>query len=52
MALPSMERERSGVEPVNSHGDHRLAMSMAIAGLAAQKSVTIENAEIMKRSFP
>ncbi len=37
---------------VNSHGDHRLAMSMAIAGLAAQKSVTIENAEIMKESFP
>lgn len=37
---------------VDPHGDHRLAMSMAIAGLAAKNSVTIENSEIMKESFP
>jgi 3-phosphoshikimate 1-carboxyvinyltransferase len=37
---------------VYSHGDHRLAMSLAIAGLAAQSTVSIEDAEIIGESFP
>lgn len=34
------------------HSDHRLAMSLAVAGLAAQNPVTVEGAEIMDESFP
>ncbi len=37
---------------VNSHGDHRLAMSLAIAGLAAEGETTIEGAECIADSFP
>jgi len=41
---------RGGV--VDSHGDHRLAMALAVAGLVAQGEVTIENAECVPDSFP
>jgi 3-phosphoshikimate 1-carboxyvinyltransferase len=41
---------KSGV--VQAHGDHRLAMAMAVAGLAAAGPVTIEGAEMMNESFP
>ena len=37
---------------VDSHGDHRLAMALAVAGLAAEGEVTIENAECVADSFP
>jgi 3-phosphoshikimate 1-carboxyvinyltransferase len=37
---------------VNSHGDHRLAMSLAIAGLVADGKTTIEGAECVADSFP
>src|SRR5271157_603672 len=37
---------------VNPHGDHRLVMSLAIAGLAAQQEVEVADAEIMDESFP
>ena len=37
---------------VQGHGDHRLAMALTIAGLAAQNSITIEGAEIITRVFP
>jgi 3-phosphoshikimate 1-carboxyvinyltransferase len=37
---------------VDPHGDHRLAMSLAVMGLASQAPVTIQNAEIMAESFP
>jgi 3-phosphoshikimate 1-carboxyvinyltransferase len=37
---------------VQSHGDHRLAMSLAIAGLAAQAPVTVSGAEMVSESFP
>lgn len=37
---------------VQPHGDHRLAMSLAVAGLAAQAPVTVEGAEIISESFP
>lgn len=37
---------------VNPHGDHRLAMSLAVAGLRATHGVTVQNAEITQESFP
>lgn len=37
---------------VESHGDHRLAMSLAIAGLAAQSPITVQHAECTAESFP
>jgi 3-phosphoshikimate 1-carboxyvinyltransferase len=37
---------------VQSHGDHRLAMSLAVAGLAARASVTVHGALAMQESFP
>jgi 3-phosphoshikimate 1-carboxyvinyltransferase len=37
---------------VQPHGDHRLAMSLAIAGLVARDPVTIRGAEIISESFP
>jgi 3-phosphoshikimate 1-carboxyvinyltransferase len=40
-----------GVE-LDPHGDHRLAMSVAISGLAAEKPITITNPEIISESFP
>jgi 3-phosphoshikimate 1-carboxyvinyltransferase len=35
-----------------AHGDHRLAMAMTVAGLAAQGPVTVEGAEIIAESYP
>jgi len=37
---------------VQAHGDHRLAMALAVAGLAAQAPVTVQGAEIIHESFP
>ena len=37
---------------VISHGDHRIAMSLAIAGLIAQGKTTIEDTACIKTSFP
>ncbi|MFQ6058009.1 MAG: 3-phosphoshikimate 1-carboxyvinyltransferase [Anaerolineae bacterium] len=37
---------------VSSHGDHRLAMSLAVAGLIAQGETVIEGAECIGDSFP
>jgi 3-phosphoshikimate 1-carboxyvinyltransferase len=37
---------------VNPHGDHRLAMALAVAGLAAQEMVVVEEADIIQESFP
>lgn len=37
---------------VESHGDHRLAMSLAVAGLAAGAPVTVHGASAMQESFP
>ena len=41
----------SGAE-VESHGDHRLAMSMAVAGLAASGDTVIHGAEDASVSYP
>ena len=37
---------------VDSHGDHRLAMSLAIAGLVSEQGVTIKNPQCVNTSFP
>jgi len=37
---------------VSGTGDHRMAMALAAAGLAAQDELTIEGAEIIHESFP
>lgn len=37
---------------VNSHGDHRLAMALAIAGLVAEGDTRIEDAGCIDDSFP
>jgi 3-phosphoshikimate 1-carboxyvinyltransferase len=37
---------------VDSHGDHRLAMALAVAGLIAQGEVIVQNAECIDDSFP
>ncbi len=36
----------------HSHGDHRIGMSMAIAGLVAEGQTTVEEAEAINVSFP
>ena len=38
--------------PVWSHGDHRLAMALAVAGLVASGPVMVEDAECVSDSFP
>ncbi len=42
----------AGGEQVASHGDHRLAMALAVAGLACQQPVTVLGAGIITESFP
>ncbi|MDY7042095.1 MAG: 3-phosphoshikimate 1-carboxyvinyltransferase [Chloroflexota bacterium] len=37
---------------LDSHGDHRSAMALAVAGLIAEDEVVIENAECIDDSFP
>ena len=44
--------EVPGGNKVDSHGDHRLAMALAVSGLTAQEPVTVENAGIVDESFP
>ena len=37
---------------IDPHGDHRLGMSLAVAGLAADGAVIVNNAGIISESFP
>ncbi|MFO7623739.1 MAG: hypothetical protein R6V73_05260, partial [Anaerolineales bacterium] len=37
---------------VSANGDHRLAMALAVAGLAAKSPVEVEGAEVISESFP
>lgn len=37
---------------VSSHGDHRMAMSLAVAALRSDGAVTIEGAECVAKSYP
>jgi 3-phosphoshikimate 1-carboxyvinyltransferase len=41
----------SGTE-VDSHFDHRLAMSLAVAGLIAKGETTIKHAHVVQISYP
>ncbi|MEK7841305.1 MAG: 3-phosphoshikimate 1-carboxyvinyltransferase, partial [Deltaproteobacteria bacterium] len=41
-----------GNESCNSWGDHRVAMSMIVAGLASEKGITISNTDCIDTSFP
>lgn len=50
MVITGVEQLNGGT--VTSHGDHRIAMSMAIAALSASGSVTIEDAACTETSFP
>ncbi|MDE6624679.1 MAG: 3-phosphoshikimate 1-carboxyvinyltransferase [Alistipes sp.] len=43
-------RIRGGV--VSSHGDHRMAMSLAVAALRSEEPITIEGAECVAKSYP
>ncbi|MDR2423160.1 MAG: 3-phosphoshikimate 1-carboxyvinyltransferase [Prevotellaceae bacterium] len=37
---------------IDSHNDHRIAMSLAVAGLNAKSAMTIENADCVNKSYP
>jgi len=45
-------RERLAGGRVDSWGDHRIAMSMAVAGLGCRKELTIGNTGCTRTSFP
>jgi 3-phosphoshikimate 1-carboxyvinyltransferase len=38
--------------PVHSHGDHRLAMALVVAGLVAEGETVVEETEAIDESFP
>ena len=42
---------RGGVE-VESYGDHRMAMTLAVAALLSDKEITIKGAECVSKSYP
>ncbi|HNB52146.1 MAG TPA: hypothetical protein PK530_09395, partial [Anaerolineales bacterium] len=48
--LPGNTIPRGGI--INPHGDHRLAMSLAVAGLGAQGPIAIQNPNIIHESYP
>ena len=41
-----------GGATVSSHHDHRIAMAMAVAGLASEMPITIDDAECVSKSYP
>ncbi|PKK89084.1 MAG: 3-phosphoshikimate 1-carboxyvinyltransferase, partial [Tenericutes bacterium HGW-Tenericutes-7] len=41
-----------GNQSFDTFGDHRIAMAIAIAAIRADGPVTIENAEVVKKSYP
>jgi 3-phosphoshikimate 1-carboxyvinyltransferase len=47
-------RGRAAIRPAetDAHGDHRLAMALAVAGMTAEGGVEIEGAECIGESFP
>jgi 3-phosphoshikimate 1-carboxyvinyltransferase len=50
MVITGVEQLNGGT--VTSHGDHRIAMSLAVAALSARDSVTIVDAACTETSFP
>ena len=45
-------KTQKGGNYVITKSDHRIAMSMLIFGLAAEKSITIDDSSMIKTSFP
>jgi 3-phosphoshikimate 1-carboxyvinyltransferase len=45
-------RERLNGATCESHGDHRIAMSLAVAGLTASGQTVVRDAEWIETSFP
>ena len=39
-------------KPLHSHGDHRVAMALAIAGLCARIPITLQDAQAVNKSYP
>ncbi|MGI9220402.1 MAG: 3-phosphoshikimate 1-carboxyvinyltransferase, partial [Woeseiaceae bacterium] len=37
---------------IDSHGDHRIAMSLAVAGSVASDEVTVKDVDSVETSFP
>ncbi len=37
---------------LSSHGDHRMAMSIAVSALRADSPITIDGAEAVEKSYP
>lgn len=50
MIVPGRQKFRAA--HIDSHGDHRIAMAFAVAGLRAEGETTIEGAEAASVSFP
>jgi 3-phosphoshikimate 1-carboxyvinyltransferase len=50
MIITGVEQLEGGT--VSSHGDHRIAMSMAVAALSAKGAVSIEDTSCTETSFP
>ena len=52
MVIQGKPKNSIGGGIVNSHGDHRIAMSFSIAGLKATAPITIKDCENVNTSFP
>lgn len=46
-----IEKSRLRGTIVNSHNDHRVAMALTVAGLAAEEATTIKNTNCIKKTF-
>lgn len=46
------DRWLKGGVRVKSHGDHRLAMTLCVAGLASEEPIIVDDAEVITQSFP
>ncbi len=55
LSQPDVMRITGGIPhsaEVSAHGDHRIAMAAAVAGLAADGPVTVHGAEAVAKSYP
>jgi 3-phosphoshikimate 1-carboxyvinyltransferase len=52
MVIQGKSKDSIGGGTVDSHGDHRIAMSFSIAGLKATAPITIKDCENVNTSFP
>jgi len=51
MIIKGPNQIKGGIS-VKSFGDHRVAMSLAIAGLVAEHELTITDSQVINTSFP